>query len=88
MDIPKKDESQIVLGERYRDSITGFTGVAVARHEYIHGCTRVSLHAMEGGDIKEFSFDAPALVAVKNEQQFTSKRTGGPGISPKARPTR
>lgn len=82
-----KDESEIKLGERYRDTITGFEGVAVGRHEYLHGCTRITLQELTGGDIKEFSFDAPALEAVESRDRFASDRTGGPRPTPAARPT-
>lgn len=87
MGLRKKDESQIKLGEKYRDTTTGFEGVAIGKHEYLHGCTRVTLQALSGGDIKEFSFDAPALVEVETQEQITSKRTGGPRPTPGARPT-
>lgn len=88
MALRKKDEAEIKLGEKYRDTVTGFEGVAVGRFEYLHGCTRIALQANVNGDIKDYSFDAPALVAVKDEQAFTSKKTGGPRPSPAARPTR
>lgn len=88
MSLRKRDEADIKLGEKYRDQTTGFEGVAVGRHEYLHGCTRITLQALQAGEIKEFSFDAPALVAVETEQQFSSKRTGGPRPTPAARSTR
>lgn len=81
----KKDEAEIKLGEKYRDGTTGFEGTAVGRHEYLHGCTRITLQALKDGDIKEFSFDAPALIAVETRQEFTSRRTGGPRPTPGAR---
>lgn len=81
------DESKIKLGERYRDSITGFEGIAISIHTYIHGCTRVALQTLKDGDIKDFAFDAPALVEIKTEKTVTSKRTGGPRPIPGARRT-
>lgn len=39
----------VVLGNRYRDSITGFEGVAVARTEYLYGCARVGLQGPASG---------------------------------------
>lgn len=38
---------QATLGKKYRDKITGFEGVAVARTEYLSGCFHVDL---ETGD--------------------------------------
>ena len=82
------DESQIKLGDEYRDTITGFAGIAVATHHYLHGCTRVTLQTLAGDDIKEFNFDAPALIATKKpEEKITSKKTGGPRSVPGPRPT-
>ena len=85
-----KNESEIQLGEQYRDTVTGFEGTAVGRHQYLHGCERITLQAMtEGGDIKEYSFDTPALAEVgKDGAGFTSERTGGPRSAPPSRPTR
>lgn len=81
------DEKKIKLGKRYRDTITGFEGVAVGRHEYLHGCTRITLQAMLGDDLKEYTFDAPALEDVATGSGITSSRTGGPRPTPSARTT-
>lgn len=85
----QKDESEIQLGEKYRDTVTGFEGTAIGRHQYLHGCERITLQSLEGGDIKEYSFDAPSLVEVgKDGAGFSSERTGGPRSTPPSRPTR
>ncbi len=34
---------RIKLGQRVRDKITGFTGVAVSRCEYLNGCIQYSV---------------------------------------------
>lgn len=31
------------LGSKVRDSITGFTGIATSKHEYLNGCIRISI---------------------------------------------
>lgn len=60
---------EIGLGEKVKDSITGFEGVVVARAEYLNGCVS---YQVEGKDHeKEFWFD---------EQRLTIKsraRAGG-----------
>jgi hypothetical protein len=56
-----RDESEIHLGERYEDTITGFAGIAVSRHEYLYGCTRVTLQKLHDGSVRSETFDAPAL---------------------------
>jgi hypothetical protein len=38
---------QIVLGKRYRDIVTGFTGIATCRVEYLNGCVRVGITPTE-----------------------------------------
>jgi hypothetical protein len=82
------DESQVEFGKEYRDTTTGFVGKMVGKHEYLHGCTRVTLQAFKDGDIKEYTFDAPALESVEKEEPVTSGRTGGPRPVPSPRPTR
>lgn len=79
------DESEIQLGETYRDTVTGFTGKAVARHEYLHGCTRITLSALVSGDVKEFTFDAPSITKLPEMESVTSQRTGGPRATPPSR---
>lgn len=83
------DESTIALGDEYRDTITGFVGVATSRHEYIHGCTRVTLTApgKDGAVPVSDTFDAPALESTLTREKVTSGRTGGPRPTPNARTT-
>lgn len=73
-------ESDVVLGERYRDPLTSFEGVATAATFYLHACERVSLeYVNSAGEIKYESFDAPRLVHVGTGVAPTTTRTGGPG---------
>lgn len=37
----------IILGRRYRDTISGWTGVATARYEYMNGCVRIELSGVD-----------------------------------------
>lgn len=71
-------KSDIVLGERYKDTQTGFIGHATAVYFFQHGCERVQLKALADGEIKEFVFDAPELEHVDTGVRATSPRTGGP----------
>jgi hypothetical protein len=34
-----------ILGNKVRDSITGFFGVAIGRTEWLYGCTRIGIEA-------------------------------------------
>jgi len=52
------------LGDRVKDSITGATGIAVARCEWLHGCIRVSVQPEELKDGKPqdlYTVDEPQL---------------------------
>ena len=42
----------IKLGNKVRDNITGFTGIAVGRTEWLFGCSRIGIQATELKDGK------------------------------------
>lgn len=72
----------IKLGAKVTDSITGFTGIATARTEYLYGCVRVSVEPTElheGKPVEAQYFDEQRL-----EDEPTAK-TGGPGDFPPSR---
>lgn len=74
---------KIQLGKRYRDTITGFEGVATARTEFLHGCVRWSLLGVIAGEPKDFSFDEPQLAEVSDSERHEPTRgTGGPRPAP------
>lgn len=70
----------IVLGEQVTDSITGVTGTAVARYEFLYGCVRIAVERLDkDGKPEEIVFD---------EQRLTTKpsaTSGGPRDTPSAR---
>lgn len=80
-------ESEIVMGDRYRDTQTAFEGVATAVYFYQYGCERVNLEAYDSDrkDIRALTFDAPRLVHIESGQPVTVTRTGGPGTGREAR---
>jgi hypothetical protein len=74
-------DEMVKLGTKVTDSITGFTGIATSRTEYMFGCVRVAVEpAMVDGKLPEaVHFD---------EQRLEDKPTaisGGPGDIPPAR---
>ena len=76
----------VTLGDRYTDPITGFTGVAVARTMYLHGCARVALQGPIDKDGKipdPHYFDELQLTGVKPAK--ADKKKGGPRPDPPAR---
>ncbi len=71
------------LGDEVKDKVTGFKGIAVARHQYLQGCARISVQPTkldkEGKKLGVETFDAPQLIVVKVQKVQTGERkTGGP----------
>lgn len=89
-------EDDITLGKCYRDKLTGFEGIAVSSHGYLHGCLRVSLQPQklhEGKLLDPQTFDVPQLEFVNNgiysekpeadvTMQPRRKEPGGPQNEP------
>ena len=72
----------IRLGDEVKDTVSGFQGIAVARYEFMHGCTRISVQPPVSKEKKlpdTATFDEPQLEVVKAGKVKTgSKDTGGP----------
>ncbi len=79
-------KTDIVLGERYRDTVSGYEGVATAVYFFLHACERVLLEQWDANnaELKELAFDAPRLVHIDTNKQATTTRTGG-GPNPERR---
>ena len=61
-------DTTINLGDEVRDSVSGFTGIAVARTTWLHGCSRMGVDARavhDGKPIDTFWFDESRLVLVQ-----------------------
>lgn len=72
-------DSDVVVGERYRDEQTGLEGVATAVHFYQYACERATVeHLNNDGEVTETTFDAPRLVSLATGVRATTERTGGP----------
>lgn len=59
----------VQLGDRVKDRITGFVGIAECRAEWLYGCVRISVRPEKfGKDGKQpdlVTFDEPQLDVVK-----------------------
>lgn len=86
---------KVKLGKEYKDSISGFSGIAVARTEYLYNCIRVMLSPTklkpDGDFLPDTWFDEPALIAVRSKNILKKKvsvATGGPSrsVAPKRDP--
>lgn len=82
-----------ILGSRVRDNITGFEGIAIGFHMWLHGCNRVSIQPTElkdGKTIPAESFDEQQVEVVKVQPPVISPtsvaRSGGPHHEPPRRP--
>lgn len=74
-------KSEVKLGKRYRDTDTGFEGVAGSVTFYQHGCERVVLKGTNlQGELKEYSFDVPEVELVETGERLKvlEEKTGGP----------
>lgn len=87
MNKPKQQE--VTLGDLAKDSVTGFTGVAVAICEWLHGCARVTLQpqkldkdgkvrSSETFDILQLQVVKSAKVKAKSLRAGAALNTGGP----------
>lgn len=73
---------EIKLGDKVRCKITGFTGIAVAKTEFINGCIQWSVLSKIGNDKKmpeEIGVDEQSLeiVPVKKKKVIKKERYGG-----------
>jgi hypothetical protein len=77
----------VTLGEKYRDTISGFEGVAVGRYEYLYGCIRIGLEGLDkDGAPVERVFDEQRLEVVETKKPVeTAAKAGGPQTSPTVR---
>lgn len=81
-------DSDVVLGEVYRDDQTGLEGHATAIYFYQHGCERVNIETFDETrkQVVSTTFDAPRLTHISSGRKVRVERTGGPGNGLEARP--
>lgn len=81
-----RTEMKINLGDKCRDTVTGFEGIATVRSEYISGCARVGLQPVvdKDGKIPDAQhFDEPMLTVVQAQQiSGLPSDKGGPRDAP------
>lgn len=76
--------NNVTLGKRYRDTVSGWEGMATARYEYLNGCIRVELSGADA-TMKPYSavFDVQQLEVVKTSDHAIPR--GEPFLEPKPR---
>jgi valyl-tRNA synthetase len=79
----------VKLGSKVKDSLTGFTGIATARTEWLYGCTRIAIEPQElhdGKPIETQWFDEQRVEVVLEDKPKVSKdssaTSGGPQKDP------
>lgn len=74
----------IKLGQKVKDKITGFTGIAIGKAEYLTGCNQYGVQPPMGKDGKVEAaswFDEGRLVKVGvgiSAKEVTTEKNGGP----------
>jgi len=72
---------EIKLGNKVRDKVTGYEGVATARVEYLNGCVQYCVKPKVGSDGKmpepEY-IDVQQLEVVSDGTTVEPSKTGGP----------
>ena len=71
----------IKLGEKVKETITGYTGIVMARTAYLTGCTQVALagKVLKDGTVPEWQwFDEKRCVSIsKTVVDLEKEDTGG-----------
>lgn len=85
----------IKLGSKVRDMISGFTGIATGRSEFLYGCTQVSITPQrldkDGKRIDVEWFDEQRVETIEERSapmsEDNSATSGGPQDTPPSRRT-
>lgn len=92
--------TKVNLGDKVKDSISGFAGIAVARTQWLTGCDRITVQPdkldKDGKTYDAQTFDEPQLIVVTKAkikvdvEKRTPKERGGPrpNIMQKASPVK
>ncbi len=68
----------IKLGNKVRDSLTGFEGIAIGRTEWMYGCTRIGIDPVglhDGKPIDTQWFDEQRVELVEDAEPAVSKES-------------
>jgi hypothetical protein len=70
------------LGDKVKDTISNFIGIAVSRHIYLNGCNRITVQPCAERNKKlpeSQTFDEPQLIVLQAKKVLPGNRvTGGP----------
>ena len=77
----------IELGDKVRDTLTGFEGIAVAKTYWLYGCVRIGVERAkldkDGNPAEqELWFDEQRIVGIEPPKPATDRAPGGPRRDP------
>ncbi len=78
-------EPTVKLGDKARDTITGFQGIVVAITEWLNGCIRITIQPQElreGKPIDAVTFDVEQVSVVTEQAAPVLAPSGGPCPDP------
>jgi len=79
---PKEPKFKFNLGDEVEDTIAGFTGIVVARTQWLYNCNTYGVRSTklkdDGSTHDDKFFDEPQLKIVKKEVKKPKNKTGGP----------
>ncbi len=79
----------VELGEKVKDTITGFTGITVGRVEYLYGCEQYQVEGIDHDkQPASFWFDTQRLQTITKRKYKAVEETvrrGGPRDTPTGR---
>ena len=73
------------LGAKAKDRVTGYTGIIVARMEWLYGCRRYAIQSQEmkdGKPVDALYFDEDAVVILEEAPPREVANRGGPQNDP------
>lgn len=77
----------IKLGSKVRCKVTGLSGIATCRSEFLNGCFRIGIQPpvdKDGKMVESYYVDEPQVEVVEEDVcQKTSPETGGPVTMPR-----
>lgn len=92
MALAETAEPRLVLGSKVRDSLTGFSGIATARTEWLYGCARIAIEPTElkdGKPIEPQWFDEQRVELIREQRpqisEISRATSGGPQADPNPR---
>ncbi len=77
---------KVKLGDKARDTVTGYQGTVIAKTEWMNGCHRVTIQAEglkdDGGAKESHHCDVQQVELVEENKTPARKLSGGPMPNP------